>query len=52
MLAGETYNIHDPVLQAERETAKELVRLFDSTETPSDRLSILQKMLARSATVR
>lgn len=47
MLAGESYNIHDPDLQAEREAAKKLVRLFNATEGASERRLILRKLLGR-----
>jgi maltose O-acetyltransferase len=47
MLAGERYNIHDPALEADRETAKELVGLLNSTRSASERLTVLRRMLGR-----
>lgn len=45
MLAGESYNIFDPELVAQRQRTKRLLRLFNSTEAESDRLAILRQLL-------
>ena len=45
MLAGEKYNCLDPDLEAERRKAKELLYLYNQTETEPERLPILQQML-------
>ena len=45
MLAGESYNCLDPDLEAERQRAKELLRLFNSSETAPERRSILRQLL-------
>lgn len=45
MLAGETYNFLDPELAAEREKTKELLQLFNRTETALERRAILARLL-------
>jgi maltose O-acetyltransferase len=45
MLAGETYNCLDPDLDAERQMAKKLIRLYNLTETVPERQAILQQLL-------
>jgi len=45
MLAGEKYNCLDPVLEVERQKAKELIRQYNLTQTEPERLPILQQML-------
>ena len=45
MLAGETYNCLDPELEAERQKAKELLRLYNLSEDTPERQTILQEML-------
>ena len=45
MLAGESYNILDPELEAELQKTKELLRLHNLTEAASERRNILQKLL-------
>src|SRR5688572_14935201 len=45
MLAGESYNCLDPDLAAERQQTKELLRLYNLTETASERQTILQQLL-------
>jgi maltose O-acetyltransferase len=47
MLAGETYNIFDPDLVAQRERTKELLRGFNLVEGATDRQIILQQLLGR-----
>jgi maltose O-acetyltransferase len=47
MLAGESYNIFDPDLAAQRHRTKELLRLFNSTGTQPERQDILQQLLGR-----
>jgi maltose O-acetyltransferase len=45
MLAGETYNCLDPYLVAVRQKTKELLRLFNSSDAESERLTILRQLL-------
>lgn len=45
MLAGERYTFLDPELEAERRNVKELLRLFNSSEAPTERRDILQQLL-------
>ena len=45
MLAGETYNCLDPALEAERQKAKKLLRLYNLTSAAPERQSILQQLL-------
>ena len=45
MLAGETYDIFDPDLVAQRQRAKELLRRFNLTEPEPERRAILQQLL-------
>lgn len=45
MLAGECYNIHDPELEADRQKAITLLRLYNRTETGPERQAILQQLL-------
>jgi maltose O-acetyltransferase len=45
MLARESYNCLDPDLEAERQKAKGLLRLFNMTETMPERQTILQQLL-------
>lgn len=45
MLAGERYNCLDPDLEAERQRAKGLVRLHNSTKSASERQALLQRLL-------
>jgi len=45
MLAGESYNIFDPDLTARRQQAKELLRLFNSTEAELERRTVLHQLL-------
>ncbi len=45
MLAGQLYNCLDPQLKIERHQAKELLRLYNQSETTSDRHEILQQLL-------
>jgi len=47
MLAGESYNGLDPDLEAERQKAKELFRLYNSAETVPERQTILQQLLGK-----
>ena len=47
MLAGESYNCLDPDLEAERQRAKELLRLYNLTETVPERQAILQQLLGQ-----
>jgi maltose O-acetyltransferase len=47
MLAGETYNCFDPDLKAERQKAKELLRLYNKIETEPERQIILQQLLGK-----
>ncbi len=47
MLAGERYNCLDPDLDAERLKAKELLRLYNVTETVTERQVILQQLLGK-----
>jgi maltose O-acetyltransferase len=47
MLAGEIYNILDPDLEAERQKTKELVRLYNLTESVSERQTILQQLVGQ-----
>jgi maltose O-acetyltransferase len=47
MLAGESYNCLDPDLQAERQKAKELLRLYNLTEAVSERQTILRRLLGQ-----
>jgi maltose O-acetyltransferase len=45
MLAGERYNCLDPDLEAERQKTKELLRLYNRTETVPERQTILERLL-------
>jgi len=45
MLAGESYNIFDPELEAERQKNQKLLRLYNLTETAPERQAILQQLL-------
>ena len=45
MLAGESYNILDPDLIAERLKTKELLRLYNRTEAESERQTVLRQLL-------
>ncbi len=45
MLAGERYNCLDPDLAAERKRTKELLRLYNRSETVSEQRTILQQLL-------
>lgn len=45
MLAGESYNLFDPDLAAEREETLELLRLLNRTEALPERQRILQQLL-------
>ena len=45
MLAGERYNILDAELEADRQHAKKLMRLYNQTEETPERHTILQQML-------
>ena len=47
MLAGESYNCLDPDLEAERQRARELLRLFNLSEAATERQAILQKLLGQ-----
>ena len=47
MLAGETYNGLDPDLDAERQKAKELLRLYNLTAAAPERQTILQQLLGQ-----
>jgi maltose O-acetyltransferase len=47
MLAGERYNCLDPDLKAERQRAKELVRLHNLAEGVPERQAILQELLGQ-----
>lgn len=47
MLAGESYNCLDPDLEAERQKAKEVLRLYNVTEAEPERQSILRKLLGQ-----
>ena len=47
MLAGERYNCLDPDLQAAREGAKELLRLFNRAEAAPEQRTILRQLLGK-----
>jgi len=47
MLAGESYNCLDPDLIVERQKTQELLRLYNLTETESERGTILMRLLAQ-----
>jgi maltose O-acetyltransferase len=47
MLAGESYNLFDPALEAERQEAKELLRVYNRTEALPERQIILQQLLGQ-----
>jgi len=47
MLAGETYYCLDPDLTAEREKAKELFQLYNTTQDISERQAILERLLGK-----
>jgi maltose O-acetyltransferase len=47
MLAGESYNCLDPELDAERQKAKKLLRLYNMTEAASERQAILRQLLGQ-----
>jgi maltose O-acetyltransferase len=45
MLAGEPYNCLDPELDAERQRARALLRLYNRSEAPHERQAILEQLL-------
>ncbi len=45
MLAGENYNLFDPELEAQRQKAKVLYRMYNLSEAGPERDSILERML-------
>ncbi len=47
MLAAERYNCRDPDLEAERQKAKELLRLYNLTAAVPERQAILQQLLGQ-----
>jgi maltose O-acetyltransferase len=47
MLAGEIFNCLDPDLDAERQRAKDLLRVYNSTETEPERQTILRQLLGQ-----
>ena len=47
MLAGECYNCLDPDLEAERQKTKELLRLYNLSETVPERQTILQQLIGQ-----
>jgi maltose O-acetyltransferase len=47
MLAGERYNCLDSDLEAERQRAKELLRLYNRSEAAPERQTILQQLLGQ-----
>ena len=47
MLAGEIYNCLDPDLEAERQKAKDLLRLYNLTEAVPERQTILQQLVGQ-----
>jgi maltose O-acetyltransferase len=47
MLAGQRYNLFDPDLEAERQKAKQLLRLYNLTEPGPERQTILQQLLGQ-----
>ena len=47
MLAGESYNIHDPELEADREKVKELLLLFNHAEDVAEKRPILEQLLGK-----
>ena len=47
MLAGEVYNCLDPDLEAMRQKTKALLRLYNLTETASERQILLQQLLGQ-----
>ncbi len=47
MLAGERYNCLDPDLETIRQKTKKLLRLYNLTETASERQTILDQLLGR-----
>jgi len=47
MLAGESYNILDPGLEADRQKVKGLLRQFNQTHTEPERRSILRQIVGR-----
>src|SRR5512139_2632792 len=47
MLAGEVYNCLDPDLDALRQKAKDLIRLYNMTEAMPERRAILQQLLGQ-----
>ena len=47
MLGGEIYNILDPDLEAERQKTKELLRLYNRTESVFERQTILQQLVGQ-----
>ena len=48
MLAGEVYNCLDPDLDAERQKAKDLIRLYNMTEALPERRTILRQLLGQN----
>ena len=48
MLAGETYNILDPALAAERQEVKRLLRLFNLSEPGPERETTLRQLLGHT----
>jgi maltose O-acetyltransferase len=47
MLAGETYNVFDPDLDAIRQNTKRLLRLYNQTEALPERQTILRQLLGQ-----
>ena len=47
MLAGEVYNCLDPDLEAERQTIKRLLRLYNQTEALPQRQTMLRQLLGQ-----
>ncbi len=47
MLAGEKYNCLDPDLEAERQRAKKLLRLYNLAEAAAERQTTLQQLLGQ-----
>ena len=47
MLAGESYNIFDPELAAQRQKTKDLLALFNRAEAEAERQTILGQMLGQ-----
>ena len=47
MLAGESYNLFDPELEAERQKAKQLLRLYNLAEALPEQQTILEQLLGQ-----